>query len=210
MLKLTTIIAIGTAALIGNSIAGADPNFELTAWLGTATGGSFEEEVSLAEIDIDDTEFGALSLHFKSRQGGQYELYYSRQDTQLETTGFLTSTPLVDLRIEYLQIGGTYFSENDNILKPYILLTIGASRFSPSGPGLDDETFFSATGGGGLRFDLTETLVFKLEARALLSVVNSDSNVFCQSNFGEGLCAISLTGDSLVQWTANAGLAFRF
>jgi len=209
-MKLIKIIAIGTTALIGYSTAAAESKFELTPWLGAATGGSFEEEISGAEIDVGDTEFGALSLHLKSLQGGQYELYYSRQHTELETAGFLTSTPLVDLRVEYLQFGGTYIFENDNDLEPYILLTIGASRFSPSGPGLDDETFFSATGGGGLRFHLTKTLVLKLEARALFSLVNSDSDVFCASNFGEGLCEISVTGDSLLQWTANAGIAFRF
>ncbi|MBT8089495.1 MAG: porin family protein [Gammaproteobacteria bacterium] len=204
------IIVTGTAALIGFSASAAEPKFELTPWLGAATGGSFEEEISGAEIDVGDTQFGALTLHLESRNGGQYELYYSRQDTELETAGFLTSTPLVGLRVEYLQFGGTYVFENDNSLEPYILLTIGASRFSPNGPGLDDETFFSATGGGGLRFHLTKRLALKLEARALMSLVDSDSDVFCESNFGEGLCEISVTGDSLLQWTANAGIAFRF
>jgi len=209
-MRLVKIMLIGTAALIGYSAAAAEPKFELTPWLGTATGGSFEEEIPRAAIDVGETEFGALSLHYKSRQGGQYELYYSRQDTELETAGFLTSTPLIDLRVEYLQFGGTYIFENDEILEPYILVTIGASRFSPSGPGLDDETFFAATGGGGLRVDLTETLVLKLEVRALVSLINSNSDVFCASNFGEGLCEISVTGDSLLQWTANVGVAFRF
>ena len=198
------------AVMIAHSATAAEPKFELTPWLGIATGGSFEEEISGAEIDVGDNEFGALSLHFASRGGGQYELYYSRQDTELETADFLTSTPLVDLRVEYLQFGGTYIFQDEKPFEPYILLTFGGSRFSPTGPGLDDETFFSATGGGGFRYQLTKTLVLKLEARALLSLVNSDSDVFCESNSGEGLCDISVTGDSLLQWTANAGLAFRF
>lgn len=200
----------GMAALMGCGTAAAEPKFELTPWLGIATGGSFKEELTDARIDVGDTQLGALSLHMESHHGGQYEIYYARQDTELQTAGFLSSTSLVDLRVEYLQFGGTYVFENDEILEPYILLTMGVSRFSPSGPDLDDETFFSATGGGGLRLELTETLVLKLEARALGSLINSDSDIFCKSNFGEGLCMISVTGDSMIQWTVNVGIAFRF
>ena len=65
------------------------------------------------------------------------------------------------------------------------------------------------TGGLGLYRALGDRMALRIEARALASWVDGDTDVFCVAA-GGAVCAISGDGDSIWQWGATIGLAWRF
>ena len=50
----------------------------------------------------------------------------------------------------------------------------------------------------------------RLEVRAFTTFVDSDSDIFCQSDAAGGACLILTEADTLTQWEARAGLVLRF
>ncbi len=183
--------------------------FEITPMIGVATGGSFDDDLNNGSFDVDDNTVNGLAFHITSVAGGQYEFSYWREDTSLKSSLLFTPGPKFDVTVDYLQIGGTYPSDFSNGLYPYVVATIGASRWDPDQAGLDSETFFAGTIGAGLRYNMTERLALKLEGRALGSFVDSNGSVFCFSNGGGG-CVIAVSGNLVTRWTAAAGLAIRW
>ena len=203
-------LVVVACVVLANGVHADEARFEVTPWLGLVTGGSIDDVVDDETLDLGDGSYAALSFNIAAPNGGSYEFYYARQDTDLESGGLLAATPVLDLTIEYLQFGGTYGFETDQGFQPYGLLTIGAARFTPDAPGLSDETCFAATIGAGMRFDVSRALAIKLEARAMVNFVDSDSAIFCDSGGGNANCAVAIRSDSIIQWSASAGLAYRF
>ena len=205
------LIALLSAFLPAVALADHIPpaRFEITPMIGFATGGSFDDDVSDASFDVDDNAIVGLTFHITSVTGGQYEFSYWREDTSLESPLLFTPGPEFDVTVDYLQVGGTYPADFGKGWHPYIVATIGAARWDPDQAGLDSETFFAGTIGGGLRYNMTERVALKLEGRALASFLDSNSSVFCFSNGGGG-CAIAASGDLVTRWTASAGVAFRW
>ena len=120
--------------------------------------------------------------------------------------GFAQST---NLRIETLQGGGTYEFEYKNVT-PYLAATLGATRVSPRVPNLNADTFWSMSIGFGIRIRPTARIGFRLEARAMGSLVSSDTRLFCRSDLGGGACAIQVDGRVLWQVETVAGIVLRF
>jgi hypothetical protein len=83
-------------------------------------------------------------VNWPSVENTEWEIYLSRQSTSLETSGLFVppETPPTDLDITYLQAGGTYWFEGERA-RPYIVATVGLSRFEPDESSFDSETFFA-------------------------------------------------------------------
>jgi opacity protein-like surface antigen len=189
-------------------------NIEITPFAGYVIGGSFEadEEASTAnrDVDLDDAASYGLIVNWPAEVNTEWEIYLSRQSTSLETEGLFapSETALTDLDITFLQAGGTYFFEGEKA-RPYIVATIGASRFEPDDDAFDSETFFAFGIGGGVKLAPTSRLGLRLEGRILGSVVNSDSAVFCRSGPAANACLVAVNGSAVWQWEVLAGLVFR-
>lgn len=183
--------------------------FELTPMVGARFGGTFDDELLQQELDVGDSESVALVFDIRASADTQYEILYSRQETELETDAFFSSQGLVDLTTEYFQVGGTYLLEGDRH-RPYIAATLGVSRFNPESGDLSSENFFAMTFGGGYRFNLTPRLGLRLEGRAYLNWIDSDSEIFCQTGPNNNICAVTVDGDLLTQFEASIGLTFKF
>src|SRR5687767_4692314 len=115
--------------------------FELTPTAGYRSGGQFEDVDTEAEVELDPSAAFALSLNVGYEPGQAIQLFYSRQETQVDDVD-----PGLDFVVEYFQLGGVASYDGfgyDGKLEPFILGTIGAAWFSP-GSGFDDETLFSA------------------------------------------------------------------
>jgi hypothetical protein len=205
---------IFVALIIVGSIvdAGAQENdfrFELTPYAAYRMGGSFDERDGDATFEIGDAAAHGLTLNGKVQPNTQWEVLYARQDTEVDTSGFLANDPVFDVAVDYFHIGGTYLLPGSNI-RPFIALTVGVSEFDPEPRELASERFFSASIGGGWQFNAAKRVGLRLEARVFTTFVESDSNIFCQGGGGTGGCLFTVGADTLTQWEARAGLVVRF
>jgi hypothetical protein len=186
----------------------ADPprqtNFwEFTAFAGFMAGGEFENPADGSDRDLDeDSNFG-LIVNAAVDDWRHYELLYTTQSTSVDG-----ATP-IDMDVQYLQIGGIVSHPDATRVIPYFGLTVGAARFSPDAPGLDDETKLAASIAGGFRVPITEHFAVRLDLRAFVSVLDTDGDLFCVSD-GGATCSISAKSDTFLQYSAALGVTIGF
>ena len=209
--RIATCIAALTTLLAVPATASAAPKFEVTPWVGYRFGGEFdvqgEDGESTRSIDLDDDASFGLELGLYRDNNSFYQLLYSRQESGVDA-----SEPVLqglDVTTEYLHFGGTLLFDHETWYQPYLSMTIGATRLKPSG-GYDDETKFSASIGGGFRFPINERIAATLGARAYVTFVGSDTELFCISIDGAASCLFKSSGSTYFQGEAQLGLAVRF
>ncbi len=185
------------------------PRFEVMPAIGYGVGGSFENATTQEGVDVNDAEVVALSLRMQTEYEKEWELFYSRQRTDVEQGSPVSGTPGVDLDIEYLHLGGSYFP-NEHAYAPYVVGGLGVTRFKPSGAGLSDTTDFSLSVGLGIRFPLTDHFALRLEGRGFLTFVDTDTAFFCSSGEDGGACLIRAKGSSVFQFQGLLGFAVTF
>jgi hypothetical protein len=179
-------------------------NFEITPFYGYTVGGEFEDSLDGSDRDIDENNHFGIIFNAAVDEWRHYELLYSTQSTEIEG-----SVPM-DLDVEYLQIGGTVRHPDAERVIPYFGITVGAARFSPDGPGLDDETKLAFSVAGGLNVPITDRIGLRFDARAFISMLDTDGNIFCVSDADGGACAIRTESDTLLQYSAALGLTVGF
>lgn len=206
-------------ALLGPGVVAADEprriGLEVTPFIGYQMGGEFDADDDVAgtsaDVEIDDAASYGLIVNFPAEANTEWEVWLSRQSTELKTAGlFVPGEPVLeDLDISYIQAGGTYLLDGQ-WARPYIAATIGASRFDPEASGFDSETFFAFGVGGGYRVAPTSRIGLRLDARVFGSLVSSDEAVFCRSTETGSGCLIAVSGNVVWQWQVSAGLIARF
>ena len=186
---------------------GADATrFQLVPQVGYRAGGSLEDSQTGDDRNLDEAGSLGAAVEWRVRNEDRWwQLWYSRQ-------GSAVTLPDggVDVDVEYLHIGGTAPISDEGRFTSFISGGLGATRLSPSGAGLDDATKFSASLGLGLSMPVSERVSLRLEARGYLTFVDSDTAIFCRSDFGDGACRIVATGSTLFQAELNVGIAFGF
>ena len=166
--------------------------------------------LDVKEEDIDRiTEVFHLILNGRIKSNTQWEVFYGRQATEVDTRGLFADDPLLDLDMEYMHVGGTYLFDGEKV-RPFVALTVGVTHADPGNEGFGSENFFSASLGGGWHLNATSRLGIRLEARAFTTFVDNDSSLFCQSVGGDGSCLILVDSKTLTQWEAHAGITLRF
>jgi hypothetical protein len=209
---LQIVVLLAAMTTVGPAIADEQPGeIELTGSAAWRAGGSFERADG-GELDIEDGGGFALTANFRAEANTQWEIYYGRQSSEFTTGDLFAGTPVVDVDIDYFHGGGTYIAQGGNV-RPYVVMTLGVSRFAPDGVAdgdPDDETFFSASLGAGLRIAAGERMAFRLEGRAFTSFVDSDSRLFCVAGGSDNVCLLEADGSTVTQWQASAGLTLKF
>lgn len=200
-LLLTTLIVQCTASRADDSRI-----FEITPIGGYRFGGTFEFEGSDASYDVMDSSSSGLIFNLRDKANTQWELLYSSQSTKVQLRSGSGLRPSYGFDMHVLQIGGTYQGQGD-IVRPYLAATIGGTRIETEG---DDDHFFSASIGVGLQLRPTETLGFRLEARAYGSLTDSDTDLFCHTGPDLAVCAVRVEGNLIGQIDTFAGIVFRF
>ena len=184
---------------------------EITPFAGYTMGGDFTDAVTGKSLSFNDTSSYGIMVDFKQpvdKEGGEpwIELYYSRQETGLKADqGLFLGKKLLDVNIEYFHVGGTYGMSTGTV-KPFVVGTLGATHLTPKGDGLQAETKFSLSLGGGVKLYLTERLGLRLDARWFGTLFNGSGSAFCSN----GACLVNVQGDVLSQYSANAGLILAF
>ena len=208
---------VGAAALFCVVIrpAGAedrDPRFELTPYLGYRIGGEFEQQNGSQKYELDEGNSAGLIFNVVARDvNTQWQVLYGQQGTSLKTPLTFDPSARLGLDVEYFQFGGTYlFDDDGDDTRPFIALTAGVTHFGPTLAGVDSESFFSGSIGGGVQLLQTHRVGVRLEARVFATFVNTDGAIFCHSGPQAGGCAITIHGTALYQFEASAGVVFRF
>ena len=204
------VLAIVTVLLAANASAQSNPGaFELTPFGGYRFGGTFEEKDTDVEVELaDDATFGVI-FNIRESANTQWELIYSHQSTQADTSALSIGGQSLDIDLHTFQGGGTYQGEGNKV-RPYLAATVGGTMIDPSLSSFDSEVFWSFSVGGGLNIRPTERLGFRVEARAFGTLLSADSDLFCRSGPAGGLCAITVQGSMLWQIETFAGVVFRF
>jgi Outer membrane protein beta-barrel domain len=201
------------ALLAGPLPALADsPRFEMTPFVGTRVGGGFDLTDTTSGIDESvDLGSGAgfgLDLGVYRDSQSFYELLYSTQTSEVESDS--PAVDGVDLRIDYLQFGGTLlFPQENNHFVPYMSLTVGATLLKPDGD-FDSETKLSGSLGGGFRFPLNDNVAVNLGVRGYLTLLESDTELFCVSDSTQAGCLVRSSGSTFFQAEGSLGLSVRF
>lgn len=172
--------------------------------LGYVTGGTFEDELTSQELKLDDSEAIGLQLNIRADNQSTWEIQYARQKAKATTTGL----PPIDVTIEKFEFGGTY-EINPEPTRPYAAATIGVSRFKPEGSTFRDDTFFSFSIGGGIKFFADRQMGLTIDARWVAAVIDEDTDIFCLS--ADGLtCLIQTEAGLASQFRVFAGFNVRF
>lgn len=207
-------VALGLATCQGALTAmaaesGAEPALQLkysvTPFLGYRFGGSFAVADADSRADVVGHLSFGVAFDMATDEQRQYELFYSRQSTHLGTPAQAPS----DVVVEYLHVGGIVLYGESQRFRPYIIGTLGGTRFSPQSPGRDSINF-SVSLGAGLRIPLNDHLALRLEARGYATFFDTHGTVFCHSGQTGGVCQIQGTGSTFLQGDVLAGVAYTF
>jgi hypothetical protein len=198
------------ALLFAASAATAEPlpAFQVGLNGGYRMGGSFEDQDSGANRDLDESGSFAIALELRYGKGDDrfYQLWYSHQTTDVDDgTG-----GTVDVDVEYLHIGGTLPFGGWERAQPYFAMGAGVTRFSASGPDADDRTKFSGSAALGLEVPLGRNAALRFEGRGYITFTDTDTSFFCASDNGEGVCRIVASGSTVFQGEMLAGILVRF
>ncbi|HOW99278.1 MAG TPA: hypothetical protein PK545_01560 [Deltaproteobacteria bacterium] len=222
-MKLALSIACVLAAVLALAPDCSARKWEVSLMAGYTMGGGFDQE---GDAEGDDVSLGirespsfAVAVDTVYEKGTEFEIYYSRQSTELEIEeGAFSGQNLFDLDIHTLQIGGTViltqatdvFGETlfkpNAFCEPYFVGTVGVAHFRPGDSGYDPETRFCASLGFGTRLHVTERFGFRLEARGIAAFFNGGGAVFSGP---EGL-KIAVDSEAVGQGVVNAGLYYGF
>jgi hypothetical protein len=202
-------VLLATLLLAASSASATD--FEVMPLAGYRAGGAFRDASARQTRNIlEDASFG-IALDLKNAPDTQWEMTFSRQDTHIEPlVGSLPAAPL-NLRIEYLQLGGTYFfSEVDHRgFDPYVVGGLGITRFTPLRAGLVDRIEPSMNFGIGLRVPISKRVALRIEGRGYSTLLDTNASVFCKSDSADAVCRIRARARALWQVEALVGIAMR-
>ena len=196
-----------------NSLAWADA-FDITPFAGTRFGGELDnidsnnQSVDL-EVEDGDPSYGAI-FAIRVYQELRVELLYSHQETRLETdSGFLSSSSkFSDIDIDYYHIGASWEWAMQNTVRPFFVMSMGATEFDPDEPLLDDDTRFSYSIGGGVKLFMQKNLALHLGGRFFSTFIEDNDQLHC--NDDHSFCFESDDDEYLDQFEATLGLTFRF
>lgn len=204
-MNMRTALLAGVLWGIALGGVGAEPAMELGLFQAYRGGGGFVDEGTGEELDIDES--GAVGFHLSVMQtpGRYIEFRYSRQQSELVADGPFTGNPLFDLDIHYAHVGGAVFYGNQ-ALQPFLAGGMGATYLDPRAQGLDSETRFSLSLGGGVRLHFTERVGMRIEGLGMFTLMDSDTALFCAA----GRCALRVDGSGFSQFQLGAGVFLVF
>ncbi|MDP6436929.1 MAG: hypothetical protein QF790_04525 [Gammaproteobacteria bacterium] len=184
-------------------------SYELTPFASYRFGGTFENEDTGEDLDLDDSSSLGLIFNFPASSQTEWEIYYSRQETDADEAGFVGTGDRFDVDMQFLQVGGTYLFDRTDTSVPFFVATAGVTTIDPDIPGGESDSFLSFSVGGGWKYFPDSRVGVRLEGRILGTFISSNTDVFCQSGVGAE-CTFEVSGDVLYQWDMQAGIIFRF
>jgi opacity protein-like surface antigen len=187
-----------------------DYKLQITPFVGYRLGGTFTDKDTDEEFELKNSPSAGLVINFPSKGNTEWEIYYSKQATEVGTSGFFPGDDTPDMDVQYLMLGGTYLFDRSNQALPYFVATVGLSHMDPGGIDTQSDTFFAFSAGGGWKYFPDKRVGLRLDGRFIGTFVNSNSSIFCQSGESGSGCVINTSGEILYQFELQAGVVFRF
>ena len=182
---------------------------EITPLLGLRGGGDFVDTNTNKNHTVEGSGSFGVIVGFPYLKGKTIEVYYSHQSSDINAVdvNLSSNTGKVDipLVINYLHIGGTTPISEDDDLNTFVSGGLGFTYLSPDLDGLQSDLRASFSIGVGLKWPVTDNIALRLETRALATLYNSNSALFCN-----GGCSLAVNGSLFVQAEIFAGLAIKF
>jgi opacity protein-like surface antigen len=194
-------ISFLTFALSVPQVVAAD--FEFIPFVGHRFGGTLERLDTEESTDLESANSWGFILGRAASDTTRYELLYSHQESGLADS--TDPNNAFGLEIHYLHLGGTVDITRDRFT-PFVSGGLGMTHLSPTGYGLDDETRFSLSLGGGLKWYPTRSLGLRLEVRGYGTMSDGSGSLFCD----DINCNLRFSGSMMPQFETNLGLVFRF
>ncbi len=186
-------------------MAASAETFRLSLLGGYAFGGELYDPSTRQSTNISEGVTYGFAVDIPLRPGSYLEIMWRRQESGIDT-GFNIDSQLFDMNIDLYQIGGLYEFDG-GATRPYLLGTLGVTRFAPEPSDISSETKFSMVLGGGVTLMPTEHFGFRFEGKALATFVGSSGGGFwC----GAGGCWAWASSEVLWQAEATGGLVFSF
>lgn len=184
-------------------------SLEVTPLLGYRGGGEFNDNTTNTKHTIVGSKTYGFIIGGEPYDGGKIlELYYSHQSSDLNSINVISATSNtadVPLTVDYLHFGGTTPISTDGKLKTFMSGGLGFTYLSPDFTGFQSDLRASLSIGVGLKYPMTDNIAFRLETRALATLYNNNSAVFCN-----GGCSLTINGNFFLQGEVFAGLAIKF
>ena len=194
MARMRPGAALLLIALVSSATAEETRN-EVTVFGGQRFGGSFDVDGDTGRYDLrDDSVQGIL---------------FARHDTAAENDDAGINDPVVDIRIEQLEVGGTYAWERGRT-QPYLAMTLGGARIESRARAVESDTFLSGSIGLGLRLIPAARLGLRLEARYHTVFTNDDTDLLCRTGPDANTCAVRIDGRAVGQLALFGGVSLRF
>ncbi len=154
---------------------------------------------------------GALSVEIAPLTHGEFSF------TTSPTTGELRGYDIdpgdkthYDMAINYFQLGGVR-EVLDGPVKPFGLISVGATWFNMKDAEVSDYWAFSAALGGGVKFFFSDHIGIRLQGRLLLPMYFSGGGIFVGIGSGGVSSGLGVSAGVLaVQGDFSGGLVFRF
>ena len=173
-------------------------------------GGHFHELDGDREFDVVDSSMQGVIVNIAASTGDTGNCLIRSKMPMSRTLNVLAAESRISVDVEELYFGGTYDFEG-RAARPFIAVSVGASRFDPGPAELRAEDFLSVAFGGGVQLRPDKPLGVRLEGRVTATLVDSNSDIFCDGTLpGSSGCLIAIDGTTLTQWEFRAGLVFRF
>ncbi len=201
------------AVIIAFSAAGAyaqSARIEISPFGGYLLGGSVKFYQGKFKVENSASYGGMLAI--KARGGNFVELSYTRMDSRGEWrpySNYSTDYPptTVDLAVNYLQINSlNEFPLDNEAIRPYGTIGIGASWFHPKDQG-EDEWLFAMNAGLGLKYFFNDRIGIRLQARLLLPMIFNGGGFYFGIGTGGVSSGVGVTSTTpIVQGDFTGGL----
>ncbi len=191
----------------GSSGLQAANELEFTPFSGHRFGGSFEFDSNASQFELDSSADWGFTISQSTSDSARYEFLYSHQDTSLADT--TDPNNAFGLDVHYIHLGGTVdvrsLNSHEEKITPYITGGLGMTFMNPTRRDYNDETRFSLSVGGGLKWYPTQRLGIRFEMRGYSTLIDSNETLFCDAG-----CNLHIEGDTFPQFETNLGLIFSF
>lgn len=156
-----------------------------------------------ANVNIEESSHYGIMLAITTNDPGNMYLLYSHQASELRSGGLFSPDLITALNVDYLHLGGTLYFPRGAV-RPYVTASAGVTRMMPDG--WSSESRFSMGIGGGVDYQISNTVGLFADMRGYATFIDSDSSLFCNGSE----CLWRMTSDVMWQVQANMGLRVSF